>query len=56
MEERLEARFAEEMEARGFGAWWEAEAVWDEIGEVLVAEGFNADMVEDYIAEMAWEL
>lgn len=56
MDERLVERFADEIQARGYDAWWEAEEVWEEIGEVLVAEGFDAEAVEAYIAEMAADI
>lgn len=54
--ERVEERFIELMVADGFEAWWECEDKWDEYEAIIKAEGYNAEVVEEFFYEMGEDL
>lgn len=56
MEEAMECRFIELMEADGYEYWWECEERWDDYEAELKVEGYDEEMVESLFEEMAWDI
>jgi len=56
MMEIVEMMFAEMCMALGYGAWYEAEEAWDDMAEVMIEAGIDADEVEEFFSEMSADL
>ena len=56
LEEMIQERFAELAEAEGFEAWWECEHRWEAYAEQMIAEGLDAEAVEDFFSNLGEEL
>ena len=52
----IELIFDEMMVTEGFKAWYETEDRWDDWGQIMLDAGCDADEVEEFFSEMAWDL
>jgi len=56
MRDLVEEMFCELMEAEGFEDWFESEGRWEDWEARMVEAGLDADVVEEFFSDMAWDL
>lgn len=52
----VEVMFIEMCEALGYATWYEAEEAWEDMAEIMIEAGMDADEVEEFFDEMAEDL
>ena len=56
MRDLVEEMFCGLMEAEGFEDWFESEGRWEDWEAQMVKAGLDADVVEEFFSDMAWDL
>lgn len=56
MRDLVEEMFCELMEAENFEDWFESEGRWEDWEARMVEAGLDADVVEEFFSDMAWDL
>ena len=54
--EIVEKVFVEMCEALDYATWYEAEEAWDDMADIMLQMGLDADEVSEFFEEMAWDL
>lgn len=52
----IEVMFIEMCEALGYDTWYEAEEAWEDMAEIMIEAGMDADEVEEFFDEMTEDL